>query len=189
VSHNPQDPSAVILSQLGRLMFFDVSLSRPESSLVRLVMIHAMAYGPPPGKAIAYGGKDMQQPGTRAIPSTALPAWRAQFSEQHRFVDGDLGPVGGFTWDGRVDSLSAQAKIPLLAPHEMANADAADVSGKVSKAAYAAQFRAAFGSHIFDNPQRAFEASRARWRLSNRNRPSSIPTTAATTPTCEATSN
>ncbi len=155
---NPQDPSAAILSQLGRLMFFDVSLSASGKLACATCHDPRYAYGPPPGKAIAHGGKDMQQPGTRAIPSLRYLHGAPPFSEQHRFVDGDLGPVGGFTWDGRVDSLSAQAKIPLLAPHEMANADAAEVSGKVSRAAYAAQFRAAFGSRIFDNPQRAFEA-------------------------------
>jgi cytochrome c peroxidase len=158
MSRNTQDPSQVILSQLGRLMFFDVSLSASGKLACATCHDPRYAYGPPPGKAIAYGGKYMQQPGTRAVPSLRYLHGAPRFSEQHRFVDGDLGPVGGFTWDGRVDSLSAQAKIPLLAPHEMANADAAEVSGKVSKAAYAAQFRAAFGNHIFDNPQRAFEA-------------------------------
>jgi cytochrome c peroxidase len=155
---NIQDPSPVVLSQLGRSMFFDASLSASGKLACATCHDPRYAYGPPPGKAIAYGGKDMRQPGTRAIPSLRYLHSAPQFSEQHRFVDCDLGPVGGFTSDGRVDTLSAQAKIPLLAPNEMANTGAAEVSRKLRKSHYAAQFRAAFGDHIFDDPQRALDA-------------------------------
>jgi cytochrome c peroxidase len=61
-------------------------------------------------------------------------------------------------WDGRADGLEEQAKLPLLAGNEMANASAADVAHKISKAKYAGLFRGTFGEHIFDDPQRAFEA-------------------------------
>lgn len=81
-----------------------------------------------------------------------------RFSEKHRFLDGDVGPVGGFTWDGRAASLSAQAQIPLLASNEMANKDPADIVRKLRKAPYADQFRAVFGPRIFEDPHRALEA-------------------------------
>jgi cytochrome c peroxidase len=156
-NQNVPDPSPAVLSKLGRLMFFDKSLS--VSGKLACASCHdpRYAYGPPPGKAIAYGGKDMQQPGTREVPSLRYLHGAPSFQEHFRFVDGDVGPVGGFTWDGRADSLSAQAKFPLLAPNEMANAGAADVAHKLRKAPYVALFRDAFGKHIFADPQRAFE--------------------------------
>jgi cytochrome c peroxidase len=48
--------------------------------------------------------------------------------------------------------------LPLLAANEMANGSPAEVARKLSKSAYAAQFRAAFGERIFKDPQRAFES-------------------------------
>jgi len=146
------------LAHLGRLMFFDASLSASGKLSCATCHDPRYAYGPPPGKAIAYGGKDMQQSGTRAVPSIRYLNRVPPFAENHRFVDGDVGPVGGLMWDGRADSLQDQAKLPLLAPNEMANAEVADVARELKNAKYAAQFRSLFGSHIFDDPERAFEA-------------------------------
>ena len=152
------DPAAQGLAQIGRAMFFDASLS--ASGKLSCASCHdpRYAYGPPPGKAIAYGGEDMHQAGTRAVPSLRYLQAAPPFKEQFRFVDGDVGPVGGYTWDGRADSRQAQARIPLLAANEMANAGPVDVARRISKASYAGDFRSAFGTHIFDDPQRAFEA-------------------------------
>lgn len=151
-------PDMTALARLGRVMFFDASLSASGKLACATCHDPRYAYGPPPGKAIAYGGEDMQQQGTRAVPSLRYLHGAPKFSEQHRFLDGDVGPVGGFTWDGRAGSLQEQAKVPLLAPNEMANAGAADVAQKLSRAPYATLFRRAFGEHIFDDPERAFEA-------------------------------
>jgi cytochrome c peroxidase len=153
----PPDPA--VLSHLGRLMFFDASLSASGKMSCATCHDPRYAYGPPPGKAIAYGGKDLKQAGTRAVPSLRYLQGSPRFNEQYHFIDGDVGPVGGFTWDGRAASLAEQAQIPLLSANEMANTDAADVVRKIENGAYAAQFRAAFGERIFDIPQRAFTAA------------------------------
>ncbi len=155
----PPEPSPAVLSQLGRLMFFDLSLSGSGKMACATCHDPRYAYGPPPGKAIAYGGRDLKQPGTRAVPSLRYLQGTPQFEQHYHFVDGDVGPVGGFTWDGRADSLSAQAQIPLLSANEMANANAADVVRKLAKTNYASQFRAAFGARIFEDPPRAFAAA------------------------------
>jgi cytochrome c peroxidase len=146
------------MAKIGRLMFFDPSLSASGKLACATCHDPRYAYGPPPGKALAYGGKDMAQPGTRAVPSLRYLHGAPHFAEQYHFVDGDVGPIGGFTWDGRARSLHEQAMLPLLAANEMANAGPADVARKLGKSAYAAQFRAAFGAQIFKDPQRAFEA-------------------------------
>jgi cytochrome c peroxidase len=111
--------------------------------------------------ALAVGGADRLQPGTRAVPSLRYLHGLPQFNEQYHFLDGDIGPAGGFTWDGRARSLRDQARLPLLAANEMANTGAADVAAKLSKTAYAAEFRAAFGAGIFRDPEHALEAGLA----------------------------
>ena len=155
------EPSAAVLAALGRKMFFDPSLSASGKLACANCHNPQYAYGPPPGKALAMGGPDMTQQGTRAVPSLRYLHGLPQFDEQYHFLDGDVGPAGGFTWDGRAHSLHEQAKLPLLAPNEMANAGAADVAAKLSRTAYAAEFRTAFGAHIFHDPERAFEAGLA----------------------------
>jgi cytochrome c peroxidase len=151
-------PSAASLAAIGRLMFFDPALSASGKMSCATCHDPRYAYGPPPGKALAVGGKDMTQPGTRAVPSLRYLHAAPKFAEQYHFIDGDVGPIGGFTWDGRAPSLHEQAMLPLLAPNEMANDGPADVARKLSKTAYAGQFRAAFGAQIFKDPQRAFQA-------------------------------
>jgi cytochrome c peroxidase len=152
-------PPASVLARLGRLMFFDVSLSASGKLACGTCHDPRYAYGPPPGKALAIGGRDMKQPGTRAVPSLRYLHAVPQFAEQYHFLDGDVGPIGGLAWDGRFRSLHEQAQLPLLAPNEMANASVAVVVAKLAGSSYATQFRAAFGAHIFADPRRAFEAA------------------------------
>jgi cytochrome c peroxidase len=105
------------------------------------------------------GGRSLDQSGTRAVPSLRYLRASPPFALRHHFPDGDDGPIGGFTWDGRAASIRNQAQLPLLAANEMANAAPADVVAKLRKSAYAAAFRAQFGSDIFNDVDRAFDAA------------------------------
>jgi cytochrome c peroxidase len=69
---------------------------------------------------------------------------------------GRLQPHGGQFWDGRADTLAAQALQPLLNPAEMNNASAAAVVAKVAAAPYAAAFEAQFGPASLSNASTAF---------------------------------
>ncbi|PWJ94909.1 cytochrome c peroxidase [Mesorhizobium loti] len=91
----------------------------------------------------------------------AAPAFTEHFydSEDEGDESVDNGPTGGLTWDGRADRGSDQAKIPLLSPFEMANKDAAAVTAALRKAAYADDFKAAFGDDVLDHPDDAFDAA------------------------------
>lgn len=147
------------VAALGRKIFFDPALSASGKLSCGTCHDPKRAYGPAPGKAIAYGGPDMAQAGTRAVPSLRYLRSSPQFALDHRFIDGDIAPIGGFTWDGRAASIQTQAQIPLLAANEMANRTPAEVVKKLGKAPYAAQFRAAFGADIFKDPERAFTSA------------------------------
>ncbi len=159
VAAPPPDGDLTPLAALGRKLFFDPSLSASGKLACATCHDSTRAYGPPPGKAIAMGGPQMTQSGTRAVPSLRYLRSSPPFALDHRFIDGDIAPIGGFTWDGRAASIGEQARLPLLAANEMANASPADVVTKLRKSPYAKQFRTAFGGDIFEDPERAFAAA------------------------------
>jgi cytochrome c peroxidase len=103
----------------------------------------------------------MDLPGTRAVPSLRYKEYTTPCADLAPNPDGvsTPGPGGGFTWDGRADTLAAQAQIPLLAPNEMANASEADVVNKLQSSAYADLFRSAFGSDVFGSTSNAFQSA------------------------------
>jgi cytochrome c peroxidase len=68
----------------------------------------------------------------------------------------DAGPTGGMAWDGRLNSLHEQARVPLFASHEMGNASAMSLAARLRRSPYAARFRRAFsdpGQDVFDHPE------------------------------------
>ena len=115
-------------------------------------------------RAVQLGGKDMRQPGLRAVPSLkylqAVPQFTEHYFESEDEGDEsvDNGPTGGLTWDGRVDRRRDQARVPLLSPFEMANGSPADVVARVRQASYAGELREIFGNEIFDDTGKAFAA-------------------------------
>jgi cytochrome c peroxidase len=152
-------PPRTELAALGRLIFFDANLSASGKMSCGTCHDRRYGYGPPPGRAIAMGGPDMKLSGTRAVPSIRYLRGNPPFGEDHHFADGDVGPVGGFMWDGRANSIREQASLPLLAANEMANGTAAEVAAKLRKRSYAEELQRIFGRNVFRDPQRALEAA------------------------------
>ena len=146
------------LQRLGKSIFFDPSLSASGKEACATCHDPKYAYGPPPGRIIAFGGPRMNRSGTRTVPSLRYLREVPPFKEEYKFLDGDVGPIGGLMWDGRAASLEEQAKLPLLAANEMDNAGPADVARKLAHAPYAAQFKAVFGAQIFKDPGKTFAA-------------------------------
>ena len=149
-------PAQAPLAALGRRMFFDPGLSASGKLACSTCHDPKYAYGPPPGKAIALGGPRGDRQGTRAVPSLRYLQQIPAFQEVYHFLDGDVGPGGGLTWDGRAASTQEQARLPLLAANEMANASPAEVVARVARSAYAGDFQNQFGADIFQRPDDAF---------------------------------
>jgi cytochrome c peroxidase len=154
-------------AQLGRQIFFDPTLSASGRLACASCHSPAQAYGPPDGAAVRLGGAELSRQGSRAVPSLRYvlnhtPVWSKPFvaSPSERLLEGEEPPTGGFGWDGRFDTLEAQAAFSLLAPNEMANAGPSQVARKLSVAPYAGQFRRVFGTAIFTHPQQAFARAR-----------------------------
>ena len=154
-SHDPLSPAA----QVGQKMFFDKSLSGSGKLACSSCHDPDHAYAPANDLAVQVGGKSMQQFGTRAVPSLRYKEYMPPYADLLDNPDGisPPGPGGGFTQDGRAATIAEQAKIPLLAPNEMANKDGADVVAKIGKSDYAELFRQAFGAAILADPQAAFQ--------------------------------
>ena len=155
---------AATLQALGRNLFFDPSLSASGQMACATCHDPKHAFGPANARAVQLGGKDMREPGLRAVPSLKYLQAVPQFTE-HYFEsedDGDEsvdnGPTGGLTWDGRIDRRRDQAQVPLLSPFEMANASPADVVARVRQADYAGKLREIFGNEIFGDTGKAFAA-------------------------------
>jgi cytochrome c peroxidase len=70
----------------------------------------------------------------------------------------DNGPTGGLTWDGRVDRGRDQARLPLLSPDEMANANPAAVVARAMKSDYAPELRRLSSGDAFATILEALEA-------------------------------
>jgi cytochrome c peroxidase len=148
-----------LAAQVGQKLFFDRTLSGSGQMACATCHDPAHAYGPTNDLAVQLGGKDMKTAGLRAVPSLRYKDVTPDYADLLDNPDGISapGPGGGFTWDGRVNTLAEQAKIPLLSAIEMANASPADVVGKVKAAAYSDLVRQAFGDDIFSDDAKAFD--------------------------------
>ena len=155
-------PSAAALTDIGRALFFDESLSASGKMACASCHDPARAFGPPDDSPVQRGGSDGRRLGMRAVPSLMYAQNVPPFTEHYFDDEGDdgidQGPAGGRTWDGRVQSAHDQARLPLLSPFEMANASADAVVARVQRAAYAAQFCETFGDQVFDDKALAFKA-------------------------------
>jgi cytochrome c peroxidase len=148
---------------LGKRLFFDPSLSRSGRTSCASCHDPARAYGPPNGLAAQFAGPEMNSQGARAVPSlryvlNRTPIWHKTFiaNPTERLLEGDESPVGGLGWDGRFDTLRAQAEFPLLAANEMANESPEEVAAKIQRAPYADDFKKLFGAAVFGDPRQAY---------------------------------
>jgi cytochrome c peroxidase len=152
----PAEPAAAsqmsAAARLGAKIFVDTSLS--ASGKQSCASCHDPAHGHAQSDTLSVqrGGPDGATAGFRAAPTLRYLSTAVAFAFAR-----DGTPTGGFDRDGRASTLAEQAKVPFLAPHEMANASPADVIGKLRKAAYAAEFRSVFGDAIFDNAEQAYD--------------------------------
>jgi cytochrome c peroxidase len=154
-------PSAAAMTEIGRALFFDASLSASGKMACATCHDPTRAFGPPNASPVQRGGRDGRRFGVRAVPSLMYGQNVPPFTEHYFDDDGDdsidQGPAGGRTWDGRSQSAHEQARLPLFSPFEMANASAAAVITRLRHASYAGEFRDAFGSEVFENTAAAFK--------------------------------
>jgi cytochrome c peroxidase len=115
-------------AEIGKQMFFDKSLSGSGKLACANCHDPAFAHAPPNNLAVQLGGPKMRTAGVRAVPSLRYQEYTPPYADMLDNPDGisTPGPGGGYTQDGRAATLADQARIPLLAKHEMANKSVAD---------------------------------------------------------------
>jgi len=156
---------AAALQVLGAKLFADPSLS--ASRQMACVTCHDPAHGfaAANDRAVQLGGKNMRQPGLRAVPSLTYIQAVPQFAEHYYESDDegdasvDNGPTGGLTWDGRVDRGREQARIPLFSQFEMANDSAASLAAALRRAGYAGEMQAVFGAAVLADDDKTVAAA------------------------------
>ncbi len=173
------------MAQLGRLIFFDPTLS--SSGRLSCASCHSPehAYGPPNDAPVMNGGSQLSRQGVRAVPSLMYLERQSGFSigpdngenesvnlaqlatvgtqapradktaQDTAQTAANLVPQGGLFWDGRADTLQSQALVPLLNPLEMDGGSVEAVAAKLQQAAYASRFAQLFGASVFDTPRLA----------------------------------
>jgi cytochrome c peroxidase len=171
------------MAQLGRHVFFDASLSSSGKLACASCHSPAHFYGPPGGDPVMTGGPALSRQGLRAVPSLMYlerqPSFSvgpdndeaenislAQLAAQSFNVPrakktaqdtsqsaANLVPEGGLFWDGRVDTLQAQALFPLLNPLEMDGGSVDEEAARLRKAPYAGLLVQLFGRTVFDIPR------------------------------------
>ena len=148
---HPQAPQGSAPAQLGKLIFHDVGLS--ASGQQSCATCHVASLGHASARGLEAGGAAFEHAGTRNVPSLRYLQYNhaLQWDEEGK-------ASGGFFWDGRADSLQAQAGEPFLNPHEMANTSRAEVVQRLQASAYAGRFSEVFGNDIWRNPDQAFDA-------------------------------
>lgn len=169
------------VAQLGEKIFFDPSLSASGKQSCATCHSPDHAFGPPNSLSVQLGGAHMEQAGYRPPPSlmylyrqpnfsigpdsgdaeappdlTALAAKSAGVDKAQKNAGvapaaPAMVPQGGLFWDGRADTLQAQASGPMLNPVEMANANMDEVSAKLQRTTYKSDFTQLFGPLIFKN--------------------------------------
>ncbi len=163
--NSPLSPMAA----LGKNIFFDRTLSASGKMACASCHDPSYAYGPPNGLAVQYGGPDLKAPGFRAVPSLRYILSRVPVrtyvratNPMERLTETDEVPAGGYMWDGRYNSLHAQAMSPFFSPVEMNNRSMDELARKLSLAHYAGDFRSVFGKDVFEHPGLAVqEATKA----------------------------
>ncbi len=145
-------------AQVGKLLFFDKSLSASGQMSCATCHDPAHGYGPPNNLAVQLGGPKGTSPGLRATPSIRYKEFTPGYQDLLDNPDGFSlpAPGGGLAWDGRANSLSEQAKAPLLSPFEMANANPAALVARLRASPSAPAFVQAFGAPALADVDLAF---------------------------------
>ena len=143
----PPAPTRSALQDLGEKIFNDTNLSEPRGTAC--ASCHSAATGFANLNGSRIGVPQGSRPnvfGTRAVIHNSYSSFTPAFG--FRVRDGDVDPMGGLFWDGRVDTLAQQAQGPFLAALEMNNKDAASVVAKIAASNYAGQMSAVFGADV-----------------------------------------
>jgi cytochrome c peroxidase len=154
-------PTVAAMTAVGRALFFAPELSASGKLACASCHDPGHAFGPPTDLPVQLGGTDGRRSGLRAVPSLRYLQAVPRFNEHYQDSDGDgtdQGPAGGYTWDGRAQSVHDQARLPLFSPLEMSNPSPDALIARLRSSRYAAQLRETFGDDVLETTDRGLKA-------------------------------
>lgn len=138
--------------RLGKLLFFEKSLSTPAGQACATCHAPEVAFADPETDLPVSRGVIPGRYGSR----NDMTVTYAAFIPSLHFDKEDDVWVGGLFWDGRVNSLADQARQPPLNPLEMANPDTVTIAEKLRALSYASLFTEVYGADALSDPETAF---------------------------------
>ncbi len=126
--------------QVGKLLFFDESLSEPAGQSCATCHIPENGFADKDHRIVSEGA-------VKGLFSNrnSMTASYTAYIPPLSFKADDSTYVGGLFWDGRANFLEEQAKFPFTNPLEMANTDPRMVVEKVKKTTYYHLFEKVYG--------------------------------------------
>ena len=137
---NVPQASSGMITELGRRLFSDNTLSNPTGQSCASCHASANAFSDP-NHSIVSPGINPGMFGNRNAPTAEYAAFVPAL---HYSID-DSAYVGGLFWDGRVNTLEEQAQKPFLNPLEMGNTDANMLIGKLKNSPNYGYYTQVFG--------------------------------------------
>ncbi len=147
----------ITAADLGRLLFFDTSLSLDRTQSCATCHNPARAFSDARDNGVGGAvslGDDGRSLGERNAPALTYVALTPPFS-----IDADGQPVGGFFLDGHAATLEEQVAEPFVNPVEMRMPDHAAVVARVQeKPLYEISLQRLFGEEVFEETDTAYRA-------------------------------
>ncbi len=161
-------PVALTATQLSvaQALFAEKSLSASGQLACASCHTDETAHSTAAGVALPVGGVLMNQQVFRSSPSLMYKSTTPAFSFQN---NGD--PVGGFDWDGRVNTMTDQAAGPLLASNEMANANINVLVARLRALSYYNDFARLFNVPANATDQQVYDILRSAFETYQRQDP------------------
>lgn len=139
--------------RLGKLLFFEKSLSTPPGQDCSACHHPAVAFADPEtGLPVSKGAR----PGLYGNRNDMPVAYAAFVPPLHYDKEEEVW-IGGLFWDGRVNTLAEQAQGPPLNPLEMANPNIQVITEKLQALDYADLFTEVYGTEALRDPTTAFD--------------------------------
>ncbi|MBU4254525.1 MAG: c-type cytochrome [Acidobacteria bacterium] len=141
-----------VKERLGKLLFFETSLSTPPGQACSTCHAPEIAFADPETNLPVSRGARPGLYGNR----NDMPAAYAAFIPPLHYDEEEEVWIGGLFWDGRANSLAEQAQGPPLNPLEMANPDIQTIAEKLRTLRYTALFIEVYGPDALSSPDTAF---------------------------------
>lgn len=154
-SQKNEEEKSTLLSpkeELGKLLFFDESLSTPEGQSCATCHDPAVGFADPLTELPVSRGAVHGLYGNR----NDMPVSYSMYVPPLHYDSAEKVWVGGLFWDGRANSLTEQAMGPPLNPLEMANPDTATLADKIRLLEYSDRFGEIYGENVLNDSDSAF---------------------------------